>query len=565
MKIRLTKTGKIIIFVILGIVVLGSSSYLLWRVLQPQTIAPEDSDAGGGGDGGGCCLASYVNGSWMCPVDTWTARCAANPNDKVACFCKNKSKVNRCGSNRYCLSSKRSEESTCNVCEGEPLPPSQDCYGGSDCDACAYPNVGFCISGKCTCKHWSTTGLPQPCESPGETFSCKASCPSGQEECGSDHTGCSEVREDCTCSVCKNKSYATIWCKDAPANTCSGEAWIEQPSGKKTYCSKFGAIAQASDTDGIDLSSIKVTLGGDSVSLCPASPTSTCYTTSESGDNTRISVDINEYTCLSAGEYILNISWSDSLGASGDDCALSTTFEMEAQPKGTCGDGILDSAGGEQCELGDPDGYQCSWDTCNQTTCICPSTNPEWSISKVGVESCIEDGESVEGRATYTITVTNIGDAQGNIDRLVDNLDSKVIASYLNDISGVGTYTNGQITWDLEGEEETFSVGETQTFTYYIQVPSSVFGTYENTVTAYPSEGDNFSAQVSVEIDCEIEGEIPQTGIFDSSIAKMVAGMILILVGIGWNKANLTLNFSVKEYVSDQRIKRFENKVAKKK
>ena len=56
MKIRITKKGKILLFVILGIIVLGSGGYLLWRVLQPDTIAPTDSDAVGGN--GSCCIES---------------------------------------------------------------------------------------------------------------------------------------------------------------------------------------------------------------------------------------------------------------------------------------------------------------------------------------------------------------------------------------------------------------------------------------------------------------------------------------------------------------------------
>ena len=50
-------------------------------------------------------------------------------------------------------------------------------------------------------------------------------------------------------------------------------------------------------------------------------------------------------------------------------------FGSEPDPDPTCGDSTLDT--GEQCELGDPDGYQCIWSECNQTTCVCPEVEPD--------------------------------------------------------------------------------------------------------------------------------------------------------------------------------------------
>lgn len=595
MKIRLTKKGKIALFVILGIIVLGSGGYLVWRVTQQDTVAPTDSDAGGGGDGGGCCLASYVNGNWMCPTGTWYGRvvncwntrvavdyqsdifindvddCLGDTTcrnklaacDSVATYCYDKGTVNSCGDNHYCLTSSKSEAATCLECENKTIE-EDECYAGSDCPACEYPNVGFCVSGECKCLIWSTTGMPQPCEDTGDTYTCIATCPTGKVECSSSsEEGCTEVRKDCTCSVCKNKSYDTIYCKDAPVdeNICQGKNTLETPSGTYSYCQKdIAARVEATDPDDID--NISVTLNSTTLEECTTNPTETCYQTNEVEGNTRIIVNINEYECLDAGEYTISMDWTDGLGNEGTECAYTASFTIDEPPiEASCGDGILGNTSGEQCELGDPTGYSCTWDTCDQDTCTCPSTNPDWSITKVGVESCIED----EARATYTITVRNIGDAQGSIDRVVDVLDTKVLEGYIYNISGDGEYASGQITWDLEGDDETFDVDESMTFTYYIQVPSDDFGTYDNTVTAYPGEGDSFSADEEVDLDCDIPEEeeetIPQTGLFDSSLAKIVAGIVLMVVGFSWNK----INYSVKEYVSDSRIKRFENKVAKKK
>jgi hypothetical protein len=484
--------------------------------------------------------------------------------DSVATYCYNKGTVNSCGDNHYCLTGSKSEAQTCLECENKTLE-EDECYAGSDCPACEYPNVGFCVSGECKCLIWSTTGMPQPCEDTGDTFTCNATCPSGKIECSSStEEGCTEVRKDCTCSVCKNKSYDTIYCKDAPEeeNICEGKTNLETPSGTYTYCQKdIAARVEATDPD--DISNISVTLNSTTLTQCGSNPTETCYQTNDTTNGTSIIVNINEYECLDSGDYTINIDWEDGLGNEGSECTYTASFTIDEPPvDAICGDGILGNTPGEQCELGDLG--DCTWDVCNHTTCTCPSTNPDWSITKVGVESCVEVEETVEGKATYTITVRNIGDAQGNIDRVVDVLDSKVLEGYIFNISGDGTYSSGQITWDLEGEDEIFSVDETQTFTYYIQVPSTGFGTYENTVTAYPSEGDSFSAEEEVDIDCDIPDEppvVPETGLFDSSLAKIVAGFVLITIGFSWNK----INYSVKEYVSDQRIKRFENKVAKKK
>ena len=56
-----------------------------------------------------------------------------------------------------------------------------------------------------------------------------------------------------------------------------------------------------------------------------------------------------------------------------------------------CGDGILGNTSGEQCEKGDPSGVKCSWNTCSNTTCKCPTvTTPFCGDGKINVtgEQC---------------------------------------------------------------------------------------------------------------------------------------------------------------------------------
>jgi hypothetical protein len=556
MKIKITKKGKIALLVILGIIVLGTGGYLLWRVLQEDTVAPTDSDASGGA--GSCCYIDQgcVSG-WECrPIE-----CTKDHQSISGCNSVTNEAV--CVANNLCfwIDGKCTRTGTCVKVEGPP--PEGDCKDVK----CEWPTVVM-SDNDCACEVCNgsngCSGNPEKCDPP--------SCPEGYESCGvsGDHEAGSEcnkvVSKMCWGNHpdCNNPFVVYRYCKpiSLTQNICEGKTNLETPSGKYSYCQKnIAARVQASDPDDID--NIVVKLNTTTLEECGTNPTETCYQTNEVEGNTRIIVNINEYECLEPGDYTISMDWTDGLGNEGPECMYTSSFTIEETSiEASCGDGILGNISGEQCELGNPTGVSCTWDTCNQTTCLCPSTNPDWTISKVGVESCVVEGETTYGRATYTISITNVGDAQGDIDRVVDNLDTKVVADYLNSISGEGIYSNGQITWDLEGEDEIFSINENQTFTYYIQIPASAFGTYDNTVTAYPSEGDSFSADETVDIDCDIpEQPIPETAIFDTVLSRIIAGVLLMLIGFNWSK----INYSVKEYLSDRRIQNFENKVAKKK
>ena len=56
-----------------------------------------------------------------------------------------------------------------------------------------------------------------------------------------------------------------------------------------------------------------------------------------------------------------------------------------------CGDGILGNTSGEQCEKGDPSGVKCSWNTCSNTTCKCPTVTAPYcgdGVLNVAGEQC---------------------------------------------------------------------------------------------------------------------------------------------------------------------------------
>lgn len=188
---------------------------------------------------------------------------------------------------------------------------------------------------------------------------------------------------------------------------------------------------------------------------------------------------------------------------------------------------------------------------------------PEWTVEKSAVEECIED-DDVYAKATYTITVTNTSEFEGRIDRIEDELDSKVLGSYINNISDGGTYNDGKIIWDLEGEEEIFAPGESRDFTYYLEIPESAFGTYENLAIVYPHGSEELEDSENIVLDCEIvpNNTVPQTGIFDTVLSRIILGIVLILIGANWG--NITkLNYTLREFLSDQRMKHFERKVVK--
>lgn len=650
MKIRLTKKGKIILFVIVGIIVLGFGGFLLWRVLQEETVAPEGSDAGGGG--GSCCCFDKAKGcsgcSYSCKEGTICKReginlgacdidqgCGVCQTVRQGCFWS--SEMGSTGTNNFygCDGKyfKINPDSGLCYCGGKYnglacWKESDQCKCASTCDSgpvktcaqtkeCEFPLNAYYDSDTrtCSCVRWDKQshkyGLGTYCTTKPLQCSLPITCKSkGMEDCGisgdgNDKTGCVVV-DTCNswCGGCGNLSVYKRYCKPKPTeqNICEGSKWISKPSGEYKNCVGKKASVEATDPDGIEKDSISVKVNGK---------TKTGYETASTTSGTSITYNFLSTDCTQPGEYTISFTWKDAKGNSGPDCTLSTTFTIVEEDKPYCGDGIKQSneicdpkatgadaqcvnnlgeivacaedctcpdsqelycgdgilTDDEECELGNPTGYTCLWDTCNQTTCKCPEEqqNPDWNIVKSATETCIVENEKTYAKAIYNIKITNIGEGEGSIDKVVDDLDDKVLETYLNDISNTGVYASGLITWDLQGEEEIFSPNESMEFTYYIKVPAEVFGSYANTATAYPKEGENFSDSESVDLDCDIpeeEKEIPQTGIFDSIVSKIALGILFILIGANWNGIT-KVNYAINEYVSDRRIKKFERKIGK--
>ena len=130
----------------------------------------------------------------------------------------------------------------------------------------------------------------------------------------------------------------------------------------------------------------------------------------------------------------------------------------------------------------------------------------------------------------YTITVSNTGTGVGQISKIEDTLDTKIITAGIvpTDITGEGSYLEGKITW-LFSSPLTISPGETKVYSYKMMIDKSHFGIYTNTVVLTPVSGDPIQATATINADCIVT--VPQTGIFDSTVGRIAGGFGLIVLG----------------------------------
>ena len=500
----------------------GSGGYLLWRVNQQQTVSPTDSDATGGA--GACCNSAGCVAGWKCDTSKPCSACeyvTIGTGSGAECGtigsttvkCRKGFSCSDPGTHKCCPTSSLG---TCVKETSETGPTEGTC--ASKVNSCEWPKT-IMSDKNCACE--VCDGSNGCSGNPPSTCSSLGSCPSGYTSCGdstshSDSVDC-KAYSSISCVVyhkdCNNPSSIYRYCTpQTTTNTCDSGSWVTKPSGTYAYCDAITYSANAMDSDGIKESSIVVKLNNVN---------RTTFSTSTSGTSTTISENLSTSTsCLDPGNYTLDLSWADSKGATSSNCALTTTFTVEAK-----------------------------------------QTNPDWKITKTVVGKCIDENtENPTSQLDYVITVKNTGDGTGALSKITDVLDTKVKQSYISNISNGGTYTNGSISWTSDLE---YTSGQSKTFTYTVTVSKDDFGTYKNTVTAYPVEGDSTSAQATITADCTTP---PQTGIFDSTIVRIIAGFLLIIIGI---VLNMTYDFwrkvvvSMKEVKENRRMKNFEKKVVK--
>lgn len=468
MDIKITKKGKILLFIILGILVLGTGGYLLWRVTQKEGVAPEDGEA-------------------------------ADP-------CKRYSTI---------------------------IKPDFNYPGGT---------VGpFTQKGEVVLffRHLIPGGANKP-------ILTLQKLPSGTPvQITLSNTTASTGSIKTGIKVEEGESIKLVSLND---NNNQGEA--ADPECIKETNSKYYALGWMPPNGG----KCGTTLQGP-----PTGGGSTPY----------VPVDVSADIAFadSQGNPVLSKQcWADWMEWAGDydfnDYFLQISYVPEAPPPPpppvpSCGDGSLNP--GEECELGNPTGAKCTWDSCNQQTCLCipqpAPKNPDWSIVKSATTGYVVINGKNYGKADYTVTVTNVGDGEGSIDKVVDKLDSKVLQEYVKEISNSGIYSLNTIIWDLQGEDEVFSPQENLKLTYSIQIPQGAFGIYQNTVTAYPRGGEDISDDARVEFtyDEEIPEKppiVPQTGVLDTVLGRVSLGVSFIFLG------GLVTQYSKIDYIFNSMTRR---------
>lgn len=402
--------------------------------------------------------------------------------------------------------------------------------GGKSCDDLCTTTTTVPSTAECTCaissdscgkncKFSSGTAKCQTlADSTGKTYIAMCNLSTGT-------VSCEEYNSSQKCwektSQCNNPLFNPTP-NNPTTNTCDSGAWLTKPSGSYAHCDAISYSGDGTDSDGISTSSISVLLNGTSKTDYKVDSNSTSATISGTLGGTN--------ACLAAGSYTLKMSWSDSKGNTSSNCSLTTTFTVQPQ-----------------------------------------QTNPDWSITKNASEQCLnEDTENPSSKLTYIVTVKNTGDGTGTLSKIVDTLDTKVQSAYVSNISGEGSFADGKITWTLSGEDASFTANQSKTYTYTITVPKDNFGTYTNLVTGYPSTGDNFTATASIAADCT---NAPQTGLFDSTWARVILGTLLILTGVFFSKITYAgkrvqilakkARISINETIEERRAKKFEKRVVK--
>jgi len=197
--------------------------------------------------------------------------------------------------------------------------------------------------------------------------------------------------------------------------------------------------------------------------------------------------------------------------------------EFPVCPQGsTCGNNIVET--GEEC-----DGNTCEFGACT-SQCTCPGdpNYADFRITKTDRVSLSNDGSYFN--VTYTIALVNAGGASGTVTRVVDTVDSNMQSAWFVPTSVSPTTgfakTNNVLTWTLTGDLAEFTAGEQVNFQYSFNIPASYKGNYTNHVTAYVSTlgVDNVSATNIA----YVGGSVPNGGLFDTFISRVIAGSLLI-------------------------------------
>ncbi len=476
--VRLTKKGTIFIVVLLVLLSAGTG-YGLWVVNQSQTLSGTDTSAGGSGTGSGCTGKQGVDYTCdSCQPGNKTANCSQSDQNSV------------CGTK---------------VCDGNGYGRYHCCdgtwsIGTSGSAACGSKKYGNCDknSQACTCATFNNCGTG--CKFPAGTQAnaqklANSSCSTVMAFCVRDANGNTKItygdKGSCNPAVCGNPT-ATGVC--STPNVCDGGGLIS-PTPATVFANggKVTFKGYAFDTDGINTNKINISVDGvvvgtaTAVDACGANGDTTIC----NAHKTKKPVIWSYVYTSNGGTHQLSASWKDTKDVTGGKCKAATSITGET---------IKDN----------------------------------WSVSKVGAPVCDKtDPAHPTVKVSYTITITNSATQTKNITKVVDTLDSKVLASYIliSTINPGATLNGNVITWTLTGTDATFTAGQSKTFKYALQIPDTAFGTYANTVVVTPETGSAITVDNSLVVSCT---KVPVTGLFDSSLARVALGIILIGFGFAY-------------------------------
>jgi hypothetical protein len=178
------------------------------------------------------------------------------------------------------------------------------------------------------------------------------------------------------------------------------------------------------------------------------------------------------------------------------------------------------------------------------TGCSVEEVNPDWSLEKTATVVCfLPNTVNAYAEASYVITLTNESDVpetEATVTSLVDELDPTISDVWVMNITpDTGVVSDGTVTWS----DITLASGESMTFTYEVRLPNNLFGEMlDNHVVATPEEGNAFHAYASAIVGCNEytpEQPLPSTGLFDSTVARIGLGILLVVMGYVYYKFGL--------------------------
>ena len=592
-KIKLTKKAIVLITVFSVLLIGAGAGYLVWTVNnQSQQVAPQDSSAGGDGSGyPDCTNAQIVDCQDAATEDACagssTYSCTnIDPPCNGSVMCPDWARV-QCCDGTWVIAKRGSEATACSN------------YGGyGDCDKGAQA---------CWCESFEGCGdnciFRDPYIQNKVDDKAKETCERYMAFCVFDGSKTKvEIRPAGECwnqrDICNNP-VAENPCE---TNTCEAGG-IQTPANNTSV--DPGQVLRisgwAADTDQIDPNSIVVKVDGQTVGRATITGAAAGHT-----EPNAVAWSYNWTVDSTAGTRTINVSWKDKKGATGAKCTASRTIVVRGTSDNVCEFGGMQTPSANQTfHVGDtmhitgwaadPDGIDpnsivvrvdgqtvgnanvtgdaaghtepnavawaydwtvsgneggrtlnVSWrDTLGNTGTGCSVSRSfnvasnVVTITKTSSSSCNTD--STIATVSYLITLTNYTDQNATVRSVVDNLDSNMSVDWINRSSitpAGGVVTSDGIEWQLNNT--TLAPGASLTFSYSVNVPSTAFGMYTNTVTAYLDPG-SVSAYRNTNVGCN-----PDTGLFDSTTSKLVAGGLLVFLGFAYMYLDNERRYSIK-------------------